>query len=129
MNQELICLDSSSDEDNEIIQEDLDDVLVFEEVEKTEPELITLDDDDTKEEIVDDIKSIDNEKKKEITTKEDDDEEEEIEIDPYERRTKLFVNYLPQGLTDVELNMIFMEEGPIKESFIFRDRVTQYSYG
>ena len=54
---------------------------------------------------------------------------DDFEIDPYERRTKLFVNYLPQELTDEEFNTLFMEDGPIKECFIFRDRITQYSYG
>ena len=56
-------------------------------------------------------------------------DEDDFEIDPYERRTKLFVNYLPQDLTDEEFNTLFMEDGPIKECFIFRDRQTQYSYG
>ena len=54
---------------------------------------------------------------------------DDFEIDPNEERTKLFVNHLPQELTDIEFNTLFMEDGPIKECFIFRDRLTQYSYG
>ena len=54
---------------------------------------------------------------------------DDFEIDPNEKRTKLFVNHLPQELTDIEFNTLFMEDGPIKECFIFRDRLTQYSYG
>jgi RNA recognition motif-containing protein len=65
------------------------------------------------------------------TCKNDDNELhfDDFEIDPNEKRTKLFVNHLPQELTDIEFNTLFMEDGPIKECFIFRDRFTQYSYG
>jgi len=106
--QEIICL--SSDE------EDLKEDVLTEEVIEVKPEV--------------------NETKAEIITLSESEEEEEEDrfadlddLDPNETRTKLFVNYLPQGLTDDEFNTIFMEVGPIKESFIFRHRHTDYSYG
>ena len=34
---------------------------------------------------------------------------DDFEIDPYERRTRLFVNYLPQELTDEEFNTLFIK--------------------
>lgn len=63
-------------------------------------------------------------------SEEDDDDGFNInEIDVNETRTKLFVNYLPQDLTDDELMKLFVDVGPIKECWIFRDKLTSYSYG
>jgi RNA recognition motif-containing protein len=50
-------------------------------------------------------------------------------MDPDEKRTKLFVNYLPQSWTDIDLNSIFMEIGPLKEAKVFKDAKTNYSFG
>jgi len=98
-----------------------------------EPEIIYLDS-SSDEEIDDEVVEVKPEMKNEneiVTLSESEFEEDQYDadFDPNETRTKLFVNYLPQGLTDAEFNTIFMEVGPIKDSFIFRHRQTDYSYG
>ena len=118
MSQEIICLDSSSEDEEEMapkIKVSSDDIKELDE-KKIEPEIITLDDDDENEsenETLDphDLKIDENTivvVEEEIQDGENE-EEEEIEIDPNERRTKLFINYLPQDLSDEELNAIFMK--------------------
>jgi len=126
---EIIVLDSDSDEAE-------DEVEMKVPIKKT-PEIITLDSDSDSDQDTENSRflnqknnfpvsgGVKNDENEEIDIEDDD----EFEIDPYERRTKLFVNYLPQDLTDEEFNTLFMEDGPIKECFIFRDRQTQYSYG
>jgi len=123
---EIIVLDSDSDDEVET-----EDVFEMKVPAKKTPEIITLDsdsdNDDTENSRFSNQKNVTGAVKSDENDEIEDDDE--FEIDPYERRTKLFVNYLPQDLTDEEFNTLFMEDGPIKECFIFRDRQTQYSYG
>ena len=102
-NHEVICLSSGSEDEND----DFNEIKEYK-PKKPLPELIQLDSDSESEE---------------------EEEDPYLNLDPNENRTKLFVNYLPQNLTDEEFNMIFMNIGPVKECFIFRDKATEYSYG
>jgi ELAV like protein 2/3/4 len=43
--------------------------------------------------------------------------------------TNLIVNYLPQTLTDDEFYALFAAIGPVKNSKIIRDKMTNYSFG
>ena len=95
---ELICLSDSEEEEIEDTEEDVKTIVPEQ---KPQPEMICLDDSESEEEDDDDD--------------EDDVDEHLVNLDPKEKRTKLFVNYLPQNLTDAELNTIFMNCGPIKE--------------
>ena len=128
---EIVIIDDSDDDIADVEDEDnKSEIFEMEGPSRKTPEIITLDSDS------EDFKSNDPFSDDKINVpefKNDDGDNEphfdDFEIDPYERRTKLFVNYLPQELTDEEFNLLFMEDGPIKECFIFRDRITQYSYG
>ena len=110
---ELICLSDSEEDEIEAEIEDAEDIKTIAPEHKPQPEMICLDDSESEEEDDD----------------EDDVDEHLVNLDPKEKRTKLFVNYLPQNLTDAELNTIFMNCGPIKECKVFRDVATDYSFG
>lgn len=102
--EDIICLDSGSESESEDKKEIITPMPKLNPVNNS-PEVITLDD------------------------SESENEDDKPELNPYEKRTKLFVNYLPQDLSDEEFNNLFLEVGPIKESFIFREKITNYSYG
>ena len=103
----VVTLDSSDDEF--IAEEDQEIYEVKVEPSKNVEEIVTLDDSD------------------------DEDDDEEVNdwdlIDVNDTRTKLFVNYLPQNLSDNDLMKLFIDMGPIKDCWVFRDRTTNYSYG
>jgi len=126
--EEIIVLDSDSD-DEDVTEDEVEMKVPM----KKPPEVITLDsdsDEDTENTRFPNQKNnLPNTGGVKPDENDEEDDDDDFEIDPYERRTKLFVNYLPQDLTDEEFNTLFMEDGPIKECFIFRDRQTQYSYG
>ena len=64
-----------------------------------------------------------------ISDSSDENDDSESDFDPNETRTKLFINYLPQDLTENELRIMFMDVGPIKHVHIFKNKATDYSYG
>ena len=122
---EIIILGDSSDDE---MEEEKKDIFEMKTPVRGTPEVITLDSDSDNEES-EPRSGFQIQKNGANAFGNHDEDDDDFEIDPYERRTKLFVNYLPQDLSDEEFNMLFMEDGPIKECFIFRDRVTHYSYG
>jgi len=127
LDDEIIVLGDSSDDE---MEDEKKDVFEMKAPVKGIPEVITLDSDSDNEESVSNSGfQMQKNSANAFDVNHDEDDDDDFEIDPYERRTKLFVNYLPQDLSDEEFNMLFMEDGPIKECFIFRDRVTHYSYG
>jgi len=135
---EIIVIDDSDLEQSDFEDDNKSEIFETKAPIKKDPEIITLDSDDSdceEDEFYQNKNSLFSDTKINVADIVKDDEEDndphfdDFEIDPYERRTKLFVNYLPQELTDEEFNTLFMEDGPIKECFIFRDRITQYSYG
>ena len=102
----VVTLDSSDDECFAEDDQEICEVKV--ETPKNVEEIVTLDDSDN----------------------EDDDEVNDWDlIDVNDTRTRLFVNYLPQNLSDNDLMKLFIDMGPIKDCWIFRDRTTNYSYG
>ena len=127
LDDEIIVLGDSSDDE---MEDEKKDIFEMKAPVKGTPEVITLDSDSDNEESVSNSGfQMQKNSANAFDVNHDEDDDDDFEIDPYERRTKLFVNYLPQDLSDEEFNMLFMEDGPIKECFIFRDRVTHYSYG
>lgn len=135
---EIIVIDDSDLEQSDFEDDNKSEIFETKAPIKKDPEIITLESDDSdceEDDFYQNKNSLFSDSKNKVADIVKDDEEDndlhfdDFEIDPYERRTKLFVNYLPQELTDEEFNTLFMEDGPIKECFIFRDRITQYSYG
>ena len=106
---ELICLSDSEDE-IEATEEEADEIKAIV-PERQKPEMIVLDSSESEDDDENDV------------------DEHLVNLDSKEKRTKLFVNYLPQNLTDDELRTIFMNCGPINECKVFRDAATNYSYG
>ena len=102
LDDEIIVLGDSSDDE---MEDEKKDVFEMKAPVKGTPEVITLDSDSDNEESVSNSgfqmqKNVAaNNSANAFDVNHDEDDDDDFEIDPYERRTKLFVNYLPQDLS------------------------------